>query len=433
MLHKVLIIDDEKNMRWILEEALKNEFEVKSVENGELGLEISQSFQPDLILLDDQLPRKNGLELLPAFLAQNPDVPIIMMTAYATVENAVKAIKIGAVDYLTKPFHLNQIKEVIKRNIGTQVKQQPVIIGESKIMKEIIQQIRLVAPTDSTVLVSGESGTGKELVAKELHQKSNRKDQPFVTVNCAAIPENLMESELFGHVKGAFTGAVSNKKGFFQLANGGTLFLDEIGEMPYYLQAKLLRVLQEKSFYPVGSDTPISVDVRIVAATNRDLHEEVELGNFRMDLFYRLNVFPIHLPPLRKRKEDILTLAHHFLDRYKRPYQLDEETKTLLTSYEWPGNIRELQNCMERMFILSQGGEITKEHVPPEIKNKITHSHASFNKPADEASLNLEEHERELIENALMKTKGNQSQAAKLLGITRYTLLYRMKKYQILK
>lgn len=449
MKKKVLIADDEKNLRWVLNKSLMREgYKILEAEDGEEVFKILQKEEPDLILLDYKMPKMDGMMVLKKLKENDLKIPVIMITAHGSIESAVEAMRLGAIDYISKPFDIEELKLVIKRalkydNLSKEVfnlRQELynfgdfTIIGRSKKMQEILEMVKKVASTSATVLILGESGTGKELIAKALHFLSDRRDKPYVKVNCAAIPENLLESELFGYEKGAFTGAISKKIGKFERADGGTIFLDEIGDMGLNLQAKLLRVLQEKELERLGGIDPIKIDVRIIAATNKNLEEMVRDGAFREDLYYRLKVVPIYVPPLRERKEDIPLLVDYFLDKYSKEFGkvkpgISEDAMDIIKEYDWPGNIRELENTIERILILNSGNVISKEMLPYEIiGNKNLNS--KFFKLPDEG-INLEDLEKNLILQALEKAEGNQTKAAKLLGISRYTLIYRMEKYGI--
>lgn len=444
----ILIIDDEKQMCWALEKALLREgYNVISEQSGQSGLERIYHDNPSLVILDLKMPDMDGMQVLQQARKFNPQLPVIMLTAHGNIDNAIEAMKMGAVDYLTKPFDLDELLLTVQQNIKitrlqTEVKflrselarKYDYIIGQSPAMQEVIQLVEQVAGTTATVLITGESGTGKEVTALAIHRNSLCSDGPFVPVNCAAIPEQLLESELFGHEKGAFTGAAARKPGRFELADGGTIFLDEISELPVGMQAKLLRVLQEKSFERVGGTGALQVNVRIVAATNRDLKRAIEQGEFREDLFYRLNVVQIHLPPLRERRRDIPLLAMHFLNKMSANYpakNISGEAMKLLERHDWPGNIRELQNIIERAAIICRDDIIRPEHLPRELQQ---------NKPAKkgivlrfpEQGISLQQLEKELIAKALGASGGNQTKAAKLLGISRSALLYRLQKHGLM-
>lgn len=447
MIPKILIIDDEEHMCWALDRAMRQEgYHTLVAYRGKQGLELIREESPSLVILDLRMPDMDGMEVLKEAKTLNPKLPVIMLTAHGTIETAIEAMKIGATDYITKPFDLDELKLVIKQNLLLSELETEVtflrselaskydnIIGQSKIMQEIIALIERVAQSNASVLITGESGTGKEVAAVAIHQNSPRSNKPFVPVNCAALPEQLLESELFGHERGAFTGAVSRKLGRFELADKGTIFLDEIAEMSLNMQAKILRVLQEKTFERVGGTETLSVDVRVIAATNRQLDEAIKKGDFREDLYYRLNVIHIHLPPLRERREDIPLLAKHFLHKFGHTYQVDSispDAMELLYNYRWSGNIRELQNVIERAAIITRDKVIYPEHLPRELHaTPKSSSNVIVNFPDD--GLSLEELEKELILTALNKSSGNQTKAAKLLGISRSALLYRSQKYGI--
>ncbi len=448
MIPKILIIDDEEHMCWALKKAMQQEgYEALTATSGSKGIEILKEKGPSLVLLDLKMPGMDGLEVLKIIKEIHPKIPVIMITAHGTIETAIEAMKLGADDYITKPFDLDELKIVVAQalkysNLVSQVsflrselsKKYGEIIGESAAIKEVIMLIDRVAATNASVLITGESGTGKEITALTIHQASPRKEYPFVAVNCAALPEQLLESELFGHEKGAFTGAAALKPGRFEIADKGTVFLDEIGEMSPTMQAKLLRVLQERAFERVGGTETLHVDVRIISATNIDIKKAVEEGKFREDLYYRLNVVHIHLPPLRERKEDIPLLVNYFLKKYMLgtyPVKnISPEAMELLMNYHWPGNIRELQNVIERSIIICPGDTILPEHLPKELQQQQSNAVETIVHFPD-TGISLEEVEKQLILTALKKSKGNQTKAAQLLGITRSALIYRSQKYNI--
>lgn len=448
----ILIIDDEKNMRWALEKGLGQAgYRTVSAPDGPGGLESVASESPDIVLLDLKMPGMDGLDVLRLIKELRADLPVIIITAHGSVATAIEAMRAGAYDYVSKPFNLEEIQISIEKALEVRSLTEEVaklrseveqkysfqnIIGKSPKMQAVFDLIDRVAATSASVLIFGESGTGKELAAKAIHYLSPRRHRPYIQVNCSALPETLLESELFGHEKGAFTGAVARRLGRFELADKGTLFLDEIGELTPPVQVKLLRVLQEKSFERVGGGETIRADVRIITATNRDLNQAMAEGKFREDLFYRLNVVPITLPPLRERSEDIPLLAEHFLKKYEfsgrpgaKPKTLTAEAVRRLAEYRWPGNVRELENAIERAVIISRGDRITVDDLPRELQPYSPQPlrRAAFKLP--EGGVNLEEVERDLIRQALERTGGNQTQAARLLGITRHTLLYRIDKY----
>ncbi len=455
---KILIVDDEYLIRWSLSENLKKEgYRCTTAETGEEALEKFRSESPDLVLLDIKLPGIDGIEVLQQIKEWDRGVPVMMITATTQVDVAVRAMKLGAFDYVSKPFDLTEIQTKVRHAVeNTQLRQEVeyfrsrhaqrfgfdrIIAGCPK-MQEVLSVARRVAHSASTtVLLMGDSGTGKDVLAQAIHYESPRADKPFMPINCTALPEELLESELMGYEKGAFTDAKKTKKGLFELADGGTIFLDEVGDMKPGLQAKLLRFLEDRTFKRVGGKEDIEVDVRIIAATNRDLEKAIEERTFREDLYYRLNVIPITLPPLRERREDILALAYHFLETYNREFKagfkgFTPEVEQLLLRYDWPGNIRELRNVVERAVILSSGDEIGVESLPWKIKGEARHpprpgADAGVVVLPDEG-VDIEDVERELIVQALEKTGRNQTRAARLLGLTRDALRYRMKKYELL-
>ncbi|MCP4106829.1 MAG: sigma-54-dependent Fis family transcriptional regulator [Desulfobacteraceae bacterium] len=451
----VLIVDDEKNYPLVLSAVLEEEgFETMTSNSGREALEILKNSDVDLVLTDMKMPCMDGIELLENIKTGYPELPVIMMTAYGTVEKAVEAMQKGAYSYILKPFDNNslviyvkkaiEMYQVVKENrhLRNAVESRYSfgnIIGKSKAMQDIFEIIRKIAPTTATVLIEGESGTGKELVAKSIHFNSQRSDKPFIAVNCSALSENLLESELFGHEKGAFTGAVAMKKGRFELADRGTLFLDEIGELPQNLQAKLLRVIQERVFERVGGVKPISVDTRIIAATNKVLKKEVEKGMFREDLFYRLNVLYLSLPPLRERAGDISLLADQFIKKYSNERKsdtsvkgVDQEVERIFYDYDWPGNVRELENVIERTVILCPGDMIRLSDLPKNFKDSAYNTLEISGIPAN-AKLNktLVMVEQMMIIRALKITGNVQSHAAKLLGIGKSGLNQKIKKYKL--
>ncbi len=445
---KLLIADDEKNMIWAMKKALENEgYKILIASNGVEAVSKVKNYEPDLVLMDLRMPQKDGMEALKEIKSFDPKIPVIMLTAHGTMESAVEAMKMGALDYISKPFDIEELKIQIRKALDIRdMKEQiellteelkkktgKVIIGKSMKMKTLLDLVDRVAKSNAAVLINGESGTGKELIANAIHYNSDRKDKPYIKVNCGAIPETLVESELFGHEKGAFTGAVGSKPGRFERADKGTIFLDEVGELTPAIQVKLLRALQEKEIERVGGTEVIQVDSRVLAATNRDLKKMVEEGKFREDLYYRLNVIPLELPPLRERKEDIPDLIDYFLGKYceeigREKLEINKHALDLLVHYEWKGNIRELENVIERLVILSQGNIIYDMDLPKEILQQ-DNDIQEFNLP--ESGINMEEVEKSLILQALSKSENNQTKAAQLLGITRHTLIYRMEKYKI--
>jgi nitrogen regulation protein NR(I) len=455
----VLIVDDELNIRRVLAAMLAREgYEVTTAADGEQALAVLHKTPVHVVVTDLVMPRLGGLELLQRVSADYPDVPVIVITAHGTVDSAVQALKAGAFDYVTKPFEQEELKKVIaKATRAHEIERQnvhgaatggdgPPLVGQSASMRQIYEIVAKVADSPSTVLITGESGTGKELIARELHRRSSRRDKPLIKVNCAAIPKDLVESELFGYEKGAFTGAVGSKPGRFELADGGTLFLDEIGEIPVEMQVKLLRALQESEFERVGGIKTLRVDVRLVAATNRDLEELIREGRFREDLYYRLAVVPIALPPLRDRREDIPLLVQVFIAKYdqrlgKKVERVDDEAMAMLLAYGWPGNIRELENLMERSVLFADGPVIHGASLPDALREKApgpavpiaavgplgaiaAPSGASMKEIVRQAQAELE---KELIGRALEETGGNVTRAAKRLQISRKSLQVKMK------
>jgi two-component system NtrC family response regulator len=449
----ILVVDDEPKQAEIFRQALeKDGYTVLTVNSGESAIRQFKLEPVDIVITDLRMPIVDGLELFRWIQRNNPETAVLIVTAFATVETAVDALKSGARDYLLKPVKLDELRLRVKNIVAElklklendrlkkEVKKKyrfENIIGTSKPMQEVFAKIRKVAPTATTVLLRGESGTGKELVAQAIHSLSPRKERPFVKATCAALPEGLLESELFGHVKGAFTGAIRDREGRFEVANSGTIFLDEIGDIPSTTQVKLLRVLQERQFERVGDTQTFTVDVRVIAATNKNLEEALQKKEFREDLYYRLNVVSIYLPPLRERKEDIPALIDHFLSRLntavaesKKNPKLDSATLTLITQYHWPGNIRELENAIEHALVMGNSEIILPEDLPIPVQSSQEQLAAKADAVLEEG-ITLEEMERRLIQSALLKTHNNQSRAAKALGITRRTLGYRMKKYGI--
>ncbi len=452
MPQKILVIDDEKLIRWTLEQHLdKDGYEVITADSAEKGLQMINEEAPDLVLLDNRLPEMTGLELLEQLNVQERGIMVIMITAYGLVETAVRAMKLGAYDYISKPFNLEEITFVIRKaleagSLRRQVKQLrgrvDAIIGETEQMKRVEDLILKIARSEATtVLIQGESGTGKELVAKAIHNTSARADKPFLAINCAALPVTLLESELMGHEKGAFTDAKTAKKGLLELADGGTMFLDEIGDMDMNMQAKLLRVLEERSFRRVGGIRDIKVDVRIISATNQDLLGAMSEGRFRKDLYYRLQVVPIMLPPLRDRGGDVLLLARHFMEQFgkechKDRHGLSPEAEQVLLAHSWPGNVRELKNVIERAMIFEIEGDILPEHLPLEIMDAqptpVLQAGTSFTLDCitlPEEGISIEDVEQALVKKALETAGGNQTRAAQLLRMPRDAFRRRMKRY----
>jgi two-component system NtrC family response regulator len=445
MSETILIVDDEKNMRFVVQRALTGAgYTVVEASSGEEALVSVEKETPDLVLLDQRMSGIDGLATLVELKKLQPEITVIMLTAHGSVSDAVEAMKAGAIDYLTKPFDVEELKLAVEKAIRISGLERQVdylkseldrdydtsgIVGKSVQMQEVLQTVSKVATADATVMIFGESGTGKELIAKALHEQSGRSGDPFIQLSCAALPETLLESELFGYEKGAFTGAVGSRPGRFELADGGSLFLDEIGEISLTVQVKLLRVLEQRSFERLGSSKTIDVDVRLIGATNRDLTAMIKEGTFREDLYYRLNVIPINMPPLRERHGDIRLLAEHFLNRYAPSKKLTGEALELLENYPWPGNVRELQNTIERTTILCRDDLIDGKDLPEEVKRGKTPAAAGVKLPAE--GVEMEKVERELITQALERTGGNRTRAAELLGISRHTLLYRIDKYEI--
>src|SRR5215470_3683657 len=450
--HRILIIDDEASIRESLETLLTLEgYTVETAPEGESGLDRIDRASYDLVLLDLALPGKNGLEVLHLIRERHPDLPVIMITAFGTVDNVVEAIRTGAQNFVQKPWDNEKLLAVIRSAIARfhaeeeniqlkrALKQRynfENIVGKSDAMLRIFDLVAQVAPSRSTVLIQGESGTGKELIAKALHANSPRKDKPFVPVNTGAMPSELLESTLFGHIKGAFTSAIATKKGLFEVANGGTLFLDEIGTMSMDMQAKILRVLQDRRFMHLGGTSEIAVDVRIIAATNVNLQEAVRAGRFREDLFYRLNVINLELPPLRSRREDIPLLAAHFLKFYANENGMEERTLSpeamrILMDYEWPGNVRELENAMERGVVLSTGKIIHPELLPAQLTGS-TYSVTMLEQQPDASLFDLmEEIERRIIADRLERCHWNQTEAAEYFRIPLSTLNQKIKRLNV--
>ncbi len=445
----ILVIDDDESLRRVTQYQLQEDgYTVLTAADGQSGLDLFRSSPVALVLTDVRMPKMEGMDLLTRLKAMQPDLPVIMMTAHGTIASAVEAMKLGAVDYLTKPFSRDQLRTGVQRALelaelkieNRQLRQMVAerfsfanMIAGSRAMRAVTEMASRVAPSATTVLLEGESGTGKELLAKALHLHSERARGPFVIVNCAAIPEALLESELFGHRRGAFTGATDDKQGKFELADGGTIFLDEVGELPLLLQVKLLRVLQEREIDKVGDPRPRRVDVRVIAATNRNLEKMVEDGAFRDDLYYRLAVVPIRVPPLRERMDDIPLLVDHFVEKHSerlgRPRPtIDKAVHSTLNLYAWPGNIRELENVIERALVLDRDGALGLDDLPERFRVPARHGgNVRFELPDE--GISLEAVECELIRAALEKHDWNQTRAAAYLNITRSTLIYRMQKH----
>ncbi len=441
MAHSILIVDDEGGIRQSLSSILSEEgYRVEAVATGEECLETARTTPFDLILLDVWLPGRDGLAVLERLLEHDPAPMVVMISGHGNIETAVRATKLGAFDFVEKPLSLEKTVVVVKnalehlrleeenRRLRSELEQHYRILGESVPMKALRQQIALTAPTNSRILIYGESGTGKELVARALHAHSQRAQRPFVEVNCAAIPEELIESELFGHVKGSFTGASDNKTGKFEKADGGTLFLDEVGDMSLKTQSKVLRVLEEQRFEPVGSNQPVSVDVRVIAATNKHLEEEIARSSFREDLFYRLNVIPFVVPPLRERPEDIPTLARYFLAEFSAGYgrklrELSEGALEILLRYPWPGNVRELKNLVERLVIMCPQPRIEPHHLPPELFRGAVGPQRAYASLQEARAA----YEREFILRKLEENQWNMTRTALALGLERSHLYRKMR------
>ncbi len=438
---KILVVDDEAIVRESLSDWLKDVgYRVFTAENGHKALEVIEKEKPGIMIADLVMPGMDGIELMKRAKAQQPGIEVIIITAYASIPTAITAMKEGAYDYIEKPFcperaellvkKLAEHQELVEENLSLRQRLEDHyrfenIIAKSSKMQRVIEVIKVIAKSNATVLITGESGTGKELVARAIHSQSHRRNKPFVAVSCAALPESLLESELFGHEKGSFTGAYAQKKGKFEFANGGTLFLDEVGEMSANIQVHLLRVLEEKEFARVGGNEPIKVDVRVISATNKDLRKAIEKQEFREDLYYRLNVVSIELPPLRERKEDIPLLAEHFLHKFAMENQKEitgfsPEAMEFVLDYDWPGNVRELENAVERAVILAKDSIITIADLPQENLS-LAYSTTPRKK--------LKEVERDHVLNVLRETGGNYSEAARILGISRMTLYNKAREY----
>ncbi len=473
---RLLLIDDEEDVRYSIKRIFDSpEIELATAASGEEGLKVIPKFKPDLVLMDVRMAGMNGLETLRRIRANEPTLQVILMTAYGTTQTAIEAMKLGAYDYLLKPFDIQKLKDIVAnafkaaRDMKQVVSYEPLlesedyelgIVGRSEPMQQVFKLIGQVAASDATALITGESGTGKELVARAIYHHSHRDGQPFLAVNCAAIPEQLLESELFGHEKGSFTGATNQRIGKFEQCNKGTIFLDEIGDMTPPTQTKILRVLQSGTFERVGGNSPIQVDVRVIAATNKPLEAAVAARQFREDLFYRLNVVRIHIPPLRDRREDIPLLVNYFLKKFAReqersPKSIAASVIRVLEKYHWPGNIRELENAIRRAHVMAKSGAILLGDLPPEISGQLSGASMPVlsNQPADAASSDaaalarqlfqwakrdpklkvIPAVERELVIQALKETNNNQVHAASLLGITRATLRKRIDKFGILR
>lgn len=444
--NRILLIDDDESLLQVTAHQLRQGgYETTTALTGEEGLANFREGTFEAVITDLALPKINGIEVLHEVRHLNKDAVVIIITAFGTIENAIEACTLGADDYVTKPFSREQLRFVLEkalrlRNLkeeNLQLKSELLekydfenIVARSGKMQDVLKMVGRVSESDATVLILGESGTGKELVARAIHYNSPRKDKPLITVNCPSIPDNLLESELFGHVKGAYTGATKDRRGKFEQADGGTIFLDEIGDLKPELQAKLLRVLQEKEIERVGGERPLKVDVRILAATNQDLEKRLEAGTFREDLYYRLTVVPIKVPPLRERKEEIPYMVDHFLHKYAkgRRLQISDSAMNMLMAYDWPGNVRELENVIERSAILTTDDNITQDVLPSQVRPAEGDFAGGNVIHIPDEGLALNEIERRSIQIALEKTDGNQTRAAKFLKIPRHILLYRMRK-----
>jgi len=445
---RVLIVDDEKSMCQFLSIMLRKEgYHVATVYNGKKAIEEIRKSRFDVVLTDIKMSGMDGIEVLTQIKNVDPSIPVIIMTAYASQKTAIEAVNRGAFHYLIKHAKNDEIKMVIRNALDMRrvraenmlLKKQlrkssdfKTIVGKSEEMEKVFNLVDKVAESDSTIMIFGESGTGKELIARAIHQRSNRAGGPFVSINCGALPESLLESELFGHVKGSFTGAIKDKEGLFKVAQGGTFFLDEVGETSPTIQVKLLRVLQEREIIPVGGTNPIRVEVRLIAATNADLERSVKQEKFRADLFYRLNVIPIHLPPLRKRRDDIPLLVNHFLAKYnenidvKHQKAITKAAMDVLVNYNWPGNVRELENVIERAVILSDGNEIESDALPDKIREKEPSSQQLI---MEKVQVTLEELEREYLLKVLDDTNWQKKKASSILGINASTLYRKIQRY----
>lgn len=443
---KILVIDDDTSLRRVLEYNLQEEgYDVQAASSGEEGLFLFTKNEPDLVITDMKMPGMDGLTVLKTIKERSPEKVVIIITAFGTVDVAVEAMKSGAFDYITKPFNRDELKLTVKKGVQFSVLSEEnrrlklelsdktdfrTIIGASSEMEKVFQVISKVADTEAAVLITGESGTGKELVARSIHNSSSRRSAPFVAINCAAIPRELLESELFGHVKGSFTGAIKDKAGKFQLADGGTLFLDEVGDLPVELQPKLLRALQEKEVEPVGGARAQKLDVRIVSATNLDIDRAMAEGRFREDLYYRLSVIPLHLPPLRQRRQDIPLLIKYFCSKHgSESVTFGKDALETLLNYSWPGNVRELENSIERVLIMRNGDHIGADDLPDKFRENRGQGSVVIRLPDE--GYPLEQLEREVVVEALEKSGWNQAAAARFLRIPRHTLIYRLEKYGI--
>jgi len=450
----ILILDDEKNYLLVLQSVLEDEgYEVTALSSPEMGLAYLEDSEVDVVVTDMKMPGLTGQDVLEHVKKSYPHIPVLIMTAFGSIESAVEAMRIGAFDYITKPFNNEELLLSLSKAVRYAETQQENIllrqqiqekfgpdniVGRGKAMRQVLDMVNKAGPSRSTVLITGESGTGKELIARAIHNVSPRKDGPFITVNCMAFNPGVLESELFGHEKGSFTGAQSMRKGRFEAAHGGTLFLDEIGELTHDLQVKLLRVLQERNFERVGGTKPIEVDIRVVAATNRELSQAVAGGDFREDLYYRLNVVSVEMPPLRERREDIPHLAAFFLDKYGRENEkqfkgFSTAAMDYLTAYEWPGNVRQLQNVIERCVVLASGEQVEADDLPPEIRDEESQFKSAVDLLPVKLDLGqtLERIEAALVRRALVRSEFVQVKAAELLNVSKSLLQYKMKKYNL--
>ena len=450
---RILIIDDEKSILDLLSVVFKKEgYKVATALSAKAALDYINKNDFDLILTDIKLPQMSGMRILQHIKDKDPDMPVVMITAYGTIKQAVEALKMGALDYVVKPFNMEELKIIVaqgleKRRIQAEnvllkreLKEKyglESMVGKSKVMREIYSLIEKIAGTDSTVLISGESGTGKEIAARAIHHQSTRRDKSFVSINCGALPENLLESELFGHVKGSFTGAIANKKGMFEIAEKGTLFLDEVGEMSPWTQVKLLRTLQDKKIRRVGGTDEIPVDVRIIAATNQDLKKRIEEGKFREDLFYRLNVISLEVPPLRDRKDDIPVLITHFLKKYcarmgRKMKRIPPRVMKIFEPYPWPGNVRELENTIERIIAIEERETITESSLPEEMLAPQSETERDYElKPGFDLNATIDEISKNFVQQALRRANGNLKETAELLGINYRSLRYLIEKLEL--
>ncbi len=452
MKSKVLIVDDDLDALEMMQDLFDSKgYQSSTATNGVEALTSIKNQEPDIVLSDIRMPEMDGMELLRILTKEYPHIPVIMITAHGTIKTAVEAMKVGAKDYILKPLSLDEILAKVERitQLNTLIKENEYLlnklqqtydftnmIGKTDKIQELFRLVKDVAATNTTVLIGGESGVGKELIANAIHYNSSRVKRPFVKVNCGVLAESLLESELFGHVRGAFTGAIKDKIGRFEMANGGTLFLDEIGDISLNMQLKLLRVLQEGEFERVGGTETLKVDVRIIAATNKDLRKAIEEGAFRQDLYYRLNVIPIVVPPLRERRDDIKYLVNHFIDKFNRVYgktirEIDPRAMQLIESYDYPGNIRELENLIERIVVLDKKGKITVADLPDNVRG--TEEDPLIEEVSFDQGLNslVEEYEKKLIIKALAENNNNKFQTAKMLNMNRSTFMSKIKKYGI--